>query len=404
MVNLGGGYIVLGVAERDGRPVLPPAGLKPTQLDVIQKQVLELGQHAIQPAFHPVMVPAEIGGKHLLVLWAPGGQTRPYKARRSIARDAREWAYFIRKGSCTVRARGVDEQELVSLAATVPFDDRINQHVVWFPDGAGGDRFEEKIFQGPLGQMTREALNFIRRSYLRETVIKHRDRAEVTRVENFPYAAVEEAVVNAIYHRSYEEREPVEVRISPDELAVLSFPGPDRSIALADLRRGKAVSRRYRNRRIGEFLKELDLTEGRATGIPKILQAMRTNGSPMPIIQTDEDRISFLIRLPVHPKAKPPEPPIVTGEVTGEVGRLLTALVGERKRTELQAALGLKHEDHFRRAYLLPALQGGWIEMTLPGKPKSRLQRYRVTGKGATWVELRRTASRHTNTRGPSPH
>ena len=43
-----------------------------------------------------------------------------------------------------------------------------------------------------------------------------------------------EAVVNAVYHRSYEEREPIEVRISPDELVVLSFPGPDRSIALAE--------------------------------------------------------------------------------------------------------------------------------------------------------------------------
>ena len=45
-----------------------------------------------------------------------------------------------------------------------------------------------------------------------------------------------------------------------DELVVLSFPGPDRSIRLEDLRAGTAVSRRYRNRRIGEFLKELDLT------------------------------------------------------------------------------------------------------------------------------------------------
>jgi ATP-dependent DNA helicase RecG len=99
----------------------------------------------------------------------------------------------------------------------------------------------------------------------------------------------------------------VEVRISPEELVVLSFPGPDHSICLADLRRGKAVARRYRNRRIGEFLKELDLTEGRATGIPKILRAMRGNGSPAPKFETDDERTSFLIRLPVHPQAKPVE-------------------------------------------------------------------------------------------------
>lgn len=72
-----------------------------------------------------------------------------------------------------------------------------------------------------------------------------------------------------MYHRAYEEREPIEVRISREELVVLSFPGPDRSIRLADFDAGRAVSRRYRNRHIGEFLQELDLTEGRSTGIPK---------------------------------------------------------------------------------------------------------------------------------------
>lgn len=170
--------------------------------------------------------------------------------------------------------------------------------------------------------------------------------------------------------------------------------GSDRSIALADLRRGKAVARRYRNRRIGEFLKELDLTEGRATGIPKILHARRTNGSPTPKVQTDADRTSFLIRLPVHPQATGPGPaggsqqttPPGTGEVTGEVTLLLSAFTGEMKRLELQAALGLKHEDYFREAYLVPALEAGWIERTIPGKPRSRLQRYRLTRRGLAWV------------------
>jgi ATP-dependent DNA helicase RecG len=91
-------------------------------------------------------------------------------------------------------------------------------------------------------------------------------------------------------------------------LVVLSFPGPDHSIKMADLRRGKGVSRRYRNRRIGEFLKELDLTEGRSTGISKILKAMKANGSPVPEFETDKDRTYFLIRLPLHPGALQEEP------------------------------------------------------------------------------------------------
>ena len=85
-----------------------------------------------EPAVIPTMTrwrevaPYEIGGKHILVLWAAGGQTRPYKAPVSLKKGEREFAYYIRKGSVTVRARQQDETELMSLAATVPFDDRIN--------------------------------------------------------------------------------------------------------------------------------------------------------------------------------------------------------------------------------------------------------------------------------------
>ena len=134
-------------------------------------------------------------------------------------------------------------------------------------------------------------------------MVKHKNRAEAERFWNVPYAAIEEALINAVYHRSYEIREPVEVRITREEIVILSFPGPDRSIRMEDLRRGKAVSRRYRNRRIGEFLKELELTEGRSTGIPKMLRTMTENGSPAPEFETDEDRTYNLVRLPVHADA-----------------------------------------------------------------------------------------------------
>ena len=55
---------------------------------------------------------------------------------------------------------------------------------------------------------------------------------------------------------------------------------------------------------------------------------------------------------------------------------------GEMTRGELQKCLDLKHLPHFRDAYLRPALNAGFIEMTIPDKPKSRLQRYRLTALG----------------------
>lgn len=60
--------------------------------------------------------------------------------------------------------------------------------VVYLPEGPGGDQFDEKVFMGPLSQITRDAISFIERNYLKETVIKHADRPEAERFWNFPLA------------------------------------------------------------------------------------------------------------------------------------------------------------------------------------------------------------------------
>ena len=471
--NLGGGYVLVGIAEENGQPQLPPAGLLPEQIDAVQKELLNLGHSALAPHYHPLTATYEIQGKTILVLWAPGGETRPYKAKTSLSKKS-DWAYYLRKHTSTVKASGRDERELLSLAATVPFDDRYRQtatlndlssylmrdflhdinselapeareldietlgrrmnvvggpsemafpknvgllffneqpeqlfpatqiDVVYFPDGAGGDHFEEKVFQGPLGRITRDALDYINRNYLKEGVTKHADRPEAERFWNFPLIAIEEAVVNAVYHRSYEIREPIEVRIDGQELVVLSFPGPDRSIRLQDLQAGKAVSRRYRNRRIGEFLKELDLTEGRSTGVPKILRVMKTNGSPEPVFETDDERSYFLIRLPVHegftvaedtasavPKQVAEQ---VTEQVTEQVMRLLQALLEEPRSTKaLLKALSLTHRPTFLQNYLQPALALSLIEMTQPDSPRSPTQKYRLTDLGKQVLATKNT-------------
>ena len=108
--------------------------------------------------------------------------------------------------------------------------------VVWFPkEGPGGNKFSEKIFKGTIPRMTRDALDYIKRNLIAQTVIKHPDRAEATRVENYPYPAIEEAVVNAVYHRGYDTREPVEIRLERNEMMIISYPGPDRSVRLEQL-------------------------------------------------------------------------------------------------------------------------------------------------------------------------
>ena len=70
-------------------------------------------------------------------------------------------------------------------------------------------------------------------------------------------------------------------------MTLTNVPGPDISITDEDIANLTFVSRRCRNRRIGDILKELKFVEGRNTVIPKALRSLQHNGSDMPIFKTD---------------------------------------------------------------------------------------------------------------------
>lgn len=72
----------------------------------------------------------------------------------------------------------------------------------------------------------------------------------------------------------------------------------------------------------------------------------------------------------------------VTGQVSPEVHRLVGVVPLPMTRMEIQRALELKSRENFERRYLKPALADGVLEMTLPDKPNSRLQKYRLTEAG----------------------
>lgn len=95
--NLGGGYVVIGQdCDAHGQPVFPPIGLATNQLDKVQKELLAACQ-LIQPSYFPLLSVEVVEGRHLLVLWAPGGMNRPYKAPASVTAKTKTWHYFIRR-------------------------------------------------------------------------------------------------------------------------------------------------------------------------------------------------------------------------------------------------------------------------------------------------------------------
>jgi len=171
--------------------------------------------------------------------------------------------------------------------------------VVDIPDPTGSNMVE-RTFTGPIHKQLKHALAFIKSYTLAEAVIKDSNRAEATRIWNYPYRAVEEILANAVYHRSYQVSEPITVRITPEGMEITSFPGFDRSISDKQIEEYDIRARVYRNRRIGDFLKELHLIEGRNTGFPNALKALAANGSEPFRVEMDAERQYLSVFIPVH--------------------------------------------------------------------------------------------------------
>ncbi len=495
--NWGGGYVIAGINSINGMPQLPAEGLPVESLDRRQAEMIGIC-YKIQPNYLPIIQPYELDGKHILVIWCPAGDMRPYSCPSTLGDDARR-QYYIRSGSRTIIAQGSNQTRLIELTAKVPFDDRINQQakinhlelglIREFLQQVGSDLFEEsanmpfadlckamqiargpseslrpvnsglmffnsnphlffdrawievvvhkddsgrnfisKEFKGPLHKQIINCLEYIKTEVIRTETRKLAGKAESKIISNYPYNAIEEAVSNAVYHKSYSENKPIEMQVLPDRIEILSFPGPMPPVTNADLQQRRVIARDYRNRRVGDFLKELKLTEGKATGIPLIRDEMSMNGNPGPAFYTDEERTLFLVTLPCHPQWVVTKPvtklsrrdvaellaePLnfqllnrlldsdisdvvddirdllkgrqVTESLTKSVTmiiELIDFLAIARSREEIFRFLGIDNQTKNFNTNIKPLLDFEIVEQTVPDKPRSRNQKYRLTAKG----------------------
>lgn len=495
--NWDGGYIIIGVEEENGKAKLLPIGLNVQELDAIQKKLIELA-HKLSPVYIPVFQPYLINEKHILIVFAPSGDNRPYKAPISLSEKRTGRAMYIKRGSKTVKVKdgSDDERRLIELTARIPFDDRINQtanleglnlrliqsylkevmsslyeestkipfselcrHLMIAkgsdellrPTNAGlllfneypekffsgaridlvihknevGKDYTEKLFTGSITQQIRDVLQYLKSTIVEEFVFKSAKQAESIRFFNYPFQAIEEAVVNAVYHKSYERENPVEIQIHKDKIEILSFPGPMPPINQEMLKRQRVVARDYRNRKIGGFLKELKLTEGRGTGFPIIHKSLEENGSPPPIFETDENNTYFLCILPVHPLTNSilgsqddlrrdedknikfnnlteisPYLSLSIPDLGDEVrkaikDRVSTSIIKvlqyckkNKSSDEIFEEIGLYKNTKNHNHHIKPLIEVGWLNLTLPNKPTSKNQKYFTTYLGEKLLSI----------------
>jgi predicted HTH transcriptional regulator len=184
--------------------------------------------------------------------------------------------------------------------------------------------------------------------------------------------AVREAVINAMVHNDYTHEVPPKFELFSDRLEITSAGTLPQGFSREEFLSGYSVPR---NKELMRVFKDIHLVEQLGSGVPRILQAYDASA-----FHFTENFLRIVLPFAegYHPEATPEVAP----EVTPEVLRLLGALEGEMPRLELQEKLGLKDPDHFREAYLNPALKARWIEWTLPESPRSPKQKYRLTEVG----------------------
>jgi ATP-dependent DNA helicase RecG len=243
---------------------------------------------------------------------------------------------------------------------------------------------DRKDFDGGIVADIEDALRFVERNTRTAYRIEGLRRSNIP---EYPTNALREAITNAVMHRDwFIDGANVFVEIYADRIEVVSPGGLPRGLSLTDL--GSRSLRR--NALIADLLHHIDFIEKAGTGIRRIRNETRVQGCPEPKFETNgfftatfrpnpEVRASTDVHW-VHDDTM--EDTVEVAMEDAKVVRLLQAIAGTMTRHDLQSSLGLKNDDYFRKAYLLPALRAGLIEMTIPDKPRSKYQRYRLTPKG----------------------
>ena len=253
-----------------------------------------------------------------------------------------------------------------------------------------------QTYRGTVFEMADQALDFVM-SKINASVGTRAASNRAPLTYELPRDAVSEAIVNAIVHRDYTSNASVQVMLFSDRLEIWnpgelphpltfkSLHGPHPSIP--------------RNPLIAEPMYLTRYIEKAGTGTLDIDRLCREAGLPAPEFREELGQFIQVIQRPIKPRTKlstwrkaelattsagsQPRP-------VGAIDRLLFLLVdGPKSMETLRTELGFAHRSNFRNNYVSPAIKLGLVELTVPDKPSSRFQMYRLTSKGRRQVNTR---------------
>ena len=225
------------------------------------------------------------------------------------------------------------------------------------------------------------------KSVLAKLEIENKTAATITPVERIETplwnkVALREAVINAIVHNDYSFEVPPKFEIFPDRLEITSAGRLPESLSQEEFFSGISIPR---NKELMRIYRDLELVESLGSGIPRILHAYGKDSFRF----TDNFiRITFPISVQKSDHDTAHVSAHDTAHVSAHVKTLILAIKGDVRRDELQELVKINHRQHFMKEYLAPALEEGLVELTIPEKPKSKNQKYRLTPKGLQLQEV----------------
>ena len=228
--------------------------------------------------------------------------------------------------------------------------------------------------------------------------------------------ALREAVINAFVHNDYTYEVAPKFEIFKDRLVITSCGGLPYGISQEEFFSGTSIPR---NKELMRIFRDVELVEHLGSGIPRILQSYPKESFKFMentlrvIFPIDEDLQALMEEEaqdtmqvpskypPSTPQVTPQVPPkyhastmqvpckyhASTMQVTMQVKDLLNILEEVSYREEIQEKLGLKNRDYFRKNYLNPAIEQGFVALTIPDKPTSSKQQYYLTDKGKEFLK-----------------
>ena len=203
----------------------------------------------------------------------------------------------------------------------------------------------------------------------------------------YPLEALREMVINAIVHRDYASSSDSIVKIFDDHIEIFNPGRLPEGLSVDRLLAGDYVSS-IRNRKIADMFKEVGLIEKYGTGIRRIRQGFADYGLPEPKFEEIGGgfRVTSYKSMDSVEKATQVTTQVTT-QVDENIFKLLQACKEPATLTELMHRMGLRSRNHFRLAILGAAIKNNLIELTIPDKPRSRMQRYRLTARGKSVLE-----------------